>query len=92
MSEIGRWVVVYDNVKKPFVEDPGSLTWGESGRDPGWRIAWDFERYLAYYGEMTFGRAEESFFSVIGSTLLYSDFHILTFQKNKIKKKQSSHR
>ncbi len=60
MSEIGRWVAVYDEVKKPFVADPGSLTWGESGRVPGWRIAWDFGRKLAYYGDMTFGRAEDA--------------------------------
>jgi hypothetical protein len=62
MAKVGRWVAVYDNVKKPFVEEPGSLTWtdGESGRDPGWRIAWDFGRMRAYYGEMTFGRAEDA--------------------------------
>jgi hypothetical protein len=60
MSEIGRWVAVYDEVKKPFVADPGSLTWVESGRDPGWRIAWDFGRKLAWYGDMTFGRAEDA--------------------------------
>jgi hypothetical protein len=60
MSEIGRWVAVYDDLKKPFVDDPGSLTWVESGRDPGWRIAWDFGRKLAWYGDMTFGRAEDA--------------------------------
>jgi hypothetical protein len=61
MSEIGRWVAVYDGVvDKSFVADPGAVTLVESGRDPGWRIAWDFERKLAYYGDMTFGRAEDA--------------------------------
>jgi hypothetical protein len=60
MSEIGRWVAVYDDVGKPFVADSGSVTLVESGRDPGWRIAWDFGRKLAWYGDMTFGRAEDA--------------------------------
>jgi hypothetical protein len=60
VSEIGRWVAVYDEAKEPFRDDPKSLTSCLGGRKPGWLIAWDSGTERAWYGDIRFGRHEDA--------------------------------
>ena len=60
MSAIGRWEAVYDEAEEPLGDDPKSLTSFLGCREPGWRIAWCFGTKRAWYGDMTFGRAEDA--------------------------------
>ena len=59
MAKVGRWVAFWDiAIKVP--DDPGAVSSGINDRKPGWRIAWQKDREVSPYVDMTFGRVEDA--------------------------------